>query len=171
MESMGLKSEDNVPKIQMVTFCVEKENYAVSVSEVKEIILPIDTFPVPGMRDPVKGVINLRGEIVPVLDIHSILGVPKIVKEVSSKNSKKKRFIILDSEDGGVGFEVDRVMEVVKFREDKIQPSPEIGKANINNDVLLGFIQSKGEIIIVIDPVKLLESCMNIGELGKSYSF
>ena len=77
----------------------------------------------------------------------------------------------MDSEDGGFGFEVDRVMEVVKFREDRIQPSPEIGKVNTNNDVLLGFIQSKGEIIIVIDPVKLLEHCMNIGELGKSHSF
>ena len=165
---MGLKSEDNVSEIQMVTFCVEEENYAVSVSEVKEIILPISTFPVPGMQDPVKGVINLRGEIVPVLDIHSILGVKKRVKE---KTASKKRFIILDSKDGGVGFEVDRVIEVVKFKEEKIQPSPEIGTININSNVLLGIIQSNGGIIIVIDPVKLVEGCMDIGELAKSHSF
>jgi len=165
---MGPRPKDNVSEIQMVTFCVEEEKYAVSVSEVKEIILPIGTFPVPGMRDPVKGVINLRGEIVPVLDIHSILGVPKTIKE---KSSNKKRYIILDSEDGGFGFEVDRVMEVVKFGEDKIQPSPEIGRTNINNDIMIGIIQAMSEIIIVIDPVKLVKSCMNIGEFTKTHSF
>ncbi|MDZ7859098.1 MAG: chemotaxis protein CheW [Candidatus Krumholzibacteriota bacterium] len=161
-------TKESFSEIQVVTFKVEEENYAVSVSNVKEIILPVDTFPVPGMKKPVKGVINLRGEIVPVLEIHSILGLPGSNKE---KRQNDKRFMILDSEDSVVGFEVDSVMEVVKFKEDIIQRSPHIGKKTINEDVLLGIIHSKSEIIIVIDPVKLMNSCMDMDELARSIKF
>ncbi|HMA77333.1 MAG TPA: chemotaxis protein CheW [Candidatus Krumholzibacteriaceae bacterium] len=162
---MGHDTKESFSEIQVVTFKVEEETYAVSVSNVKEIILPVDTFPVPGMKDPVKGVINLRGEIVPVLEIHSILGLPGCDKE---NQQNKKRFMILDSEDSVVGFEVDQVMEVVKFKEDIIKQSPYIGKRTVKEDVLLGIIHSKREIIIVIDPVKLVSSCMDMDELARS---
>ncbi len=160
---MSNENESKRRELQLVTFCLGSENYAVEVSKVKEIILSMDTYPVPGMPEQVRGVINLRGEIVPVLEIHSILGVSR--KE-ESDGDRKGRIIILDTDEGGLGFEVDGVTEVIRVNSDSIKAAPDIGNASFNRNVMLGIVQTHAGIIICIDPVKLVDSCMDLEELS-----
>jgi purine-binding chemotaxis protein CheW len=159
--------EDNVlywpgKGIQLVTFRLGSENYAVPVWRVKEIIRPIDTFPVPGMSGPVDGVINLRGEIIPVIRIHEVLGTRNVDE---TADGHKRRIIILDAAGGGFGFGVDEVMEVARVSSDDVQPAPDTGAEKRCGVEVLGIVRISGRIIVCIDPSKLVQSIMNVQEL------
>ncbi len=147
---------------QLVTFRLGSENYGIPVSKVKEIIRPIKAFPVPGMANPVVGVINLRGEIIPVLEIHSVLGV---MEDPDKGESRKKRVIILDSSEGGFGFMVDEVRDVVRVVSKDIKKSPEVSSDHSYEESVLGIIQVEGEMLICIDPEKIVARCFDIKEL------
>lgn len=148
--------------IQLVTFRLGSEYYAVPVWRVKEIIRPIDTFPVPGMSGPVEGVINLRGEIIPVIRIQEVLRA-RSVDEAADK--RKRRIIILDAAGGGFGFGVDEVMEVAKVSSEDVQPAPETGCDKQCGVQVLGIVRIAGRIVVCIDPSKLAQSIMNVQEL------
>ncbi|MCK4537264.1 MAG: purine-binding chemotaxis protein CheW [Candidatus Krumholzibacteria bacterium] len=148
--------------LQLVTFRLGEENYGIPVWKVKEIIRPMKAYPIPGMAKPVEGVINLRGEIIPVLMIHSVLGIPESVEQ---NDSRKKRIIILDSGDGGFGFVVDEVMDVAKVNPEDIKKSPEVNADRLCRDAMLGIVQVAGRMIICIDPGKLVAECLNVREL------
>ncbi len=147
---------------QFVTFRLGEEHYGVPVWKVKEIIRPLDRFPVPGMSDPVEGVINLRGEIIPVIKIHMVLHVRR---SDGTKDRRKEHIIILDAEGGGFGFIVDEVIEVVRISPKDIQGSPDIGRGRRGDAGVSGIIQVSGRMIIVIDPKKIIEKCLNIEEI------
>jgi purine-binding chemotaxis protein CheW len=148
--------------LQLVTFRLGEEYYGIPVWKVKEIIRPMKAYPIPGMAKPVNGVINLRGEIIPVLMIHSVLGIPDSVEQ--NKN-RKKRIIILDSGDGGFGFVVDEVMDVARVDPAEIKKSPEVNADNLCRDAMLGIVQVSGRMVICIDPGRLVSECLNVREL------
>ncbi|MBN2184501.1 MAG: purine-binding chemotaxis protein CheW [Candidatus Krumholzibacteriota bacterium] len=147
---------------QLVTFRLGRENYGIPVSEVKEIIRPIKAFPVPGMAEPVLGVINLRGEIIPVLEIHSVLGVEE---DEDNAKSRKKRVIILDSSEGRFGFIVDEVKDVVQVESKDIRKSPEVSSDHSFEESVLGIVQGENGMLICIDPEKIVKQCLDIKEL------
>ncbi|HSG29629.1 MAG TPA: chemotaxis protein CheW [Candidatus Krumholzibacterium sp.] len=159
IEELAIKGADG---IQLVTFRLGSESYGIPVWKVKEIIRPMKAFPIPGMAKPVEGVINLRGEIIPVLLIHSVLGV-KCPSETAS--GRKKRIIILDTGDGGFGFVVDEVMDVVRVSGEDIKSSPEVNADHSGRDALLGIVQVGNRMVICIDPERLVSECLNIREL------
>jgi len=161
MESEVITEMEN--EIQFITFTLGNEKYAVEIEKVKEVILPIDTYPIPGMPVQVRGVINLRGEIVPILEISAALGTGDRNNGEENKNS---RIIIIDGEDGGVGFEVDRVIEVMKISRDRIQS--DIGNLSINREVLEGIVQKGNGIIICLNPERVISSFIDVAELRKS---
>jgi chemotaxis signal transduction protein len=139
--------------IQLVTFRLGPEMYGIPVWKVKEIIRPLDTFSVPGMEGPVEGVINLRGEIIPVVRMNSVLGVEVRDEEA---DGKKKRIIILDTEGGGFGFVVDEVMEVIKVSTDDIRHAPDVVKNSTCGEAIIGIVRVSRQIIVCIDPRKLV---------------
>lgn len=153
--------------IQLVTFRLGRERYAVPVWKVREIIMPMETFPIPGMKDPVDGVINLRGEIIPVVKIYSVLGLQSSPDE---SDERKTRIVILDTENGGFGFIVDEVMEVVRISTEDVQPPPEMGERSRGDQALLGIVQIAGQMIICLDPGKLLGGCLETDEILASCS-
>ncbi len=159
IEELAAKGTDG---IQLVTFRLGSESYGIPVWKVKEIIRPMKAFPIPGMAKPVEGVINLRGEIIPVLLIHSVLGV-KCSSEAGA--GRKKRIIILDTGDGGFGFVVDEVMDVVRVSGEDIKSSPEVNADHSGRDALLGIVQVGSRMVICIDPERLVSECLNIREL------
>ena len=106
----------------------------------------METFHVPGMENPLEGVINLRGEIVPVIRIHEILGIETELEA----EPKKRRVIILDSEGGGFGFIVDQVMEVVRVSTDSIKSSPEIRDEHDCGNTVIGIVEMSGRMIVVL---------------------
>jgi purine-binding chemotaxis protein CheW len=163
----GNKKSRATSGIQLVTFRLGRERYAVPVWKVREIIIPMETFPIPGMKDPVDGVINLRGEIIPVVKIYSVLGLEGRRDGV---DERKVRIIILDTENGGFGFIVDEVMEVVRVATEDVQPPPEMGERSMGDQALLGIVQISGQMVICLDPGKLLGGCLNTEEILASCS-
>jgi purine-binding chemotaxis protein CheW len=147
--------------IQLVTFRLGREHYGIPVSKVKEIIRPMEACPIPGMAGPVEGVINLRGEIIPVLRIHEVLGV----KAGSDQIARKQRVIILDSGEGGFGVTVDEVLEVVKIDEAQIKHSPGVSADHRCEQAILGIVESAGHMVIVLDPAILVSESLEIEEL------
>lgn len=150
--------------IQIVTFRLGTENYGVPVAKIREIIMPMSTFPVPGLAKPVTGVINLRGEIIPVVRMHPVLGIEE--SSDSGDEDRKRRVIILDMESGGFGFIVDEVWEVVKVSSEDVQAPPEIGESGIDADAVIGIVEISGKMVICIEPQKLVGGILNTGNLA-----
>ena len=149
--------------IQLVTFRLGTENYGVPVSKIREIIRPMKTFPVPGLSDPVDGVINLRGEIIPVVRMHPVLGVDG---SACLEDERKQRVIILDAESGGFGFLVDEVWEVVKLSAADVKPPPPLGEGGLDEDAVIGIVEVSGKMVICIEPRHLIKDLLHSGSLA-----
>jgi len=143
---------------QLVTFRLGREHYGIPVGKVKEIIRPMEACPIPGMAGPVEGVINLRGEIIPVLKIHLVLGS----NEVDEDNSRKSRVIILESDEGRFGIVVDEVRDVVKVEDEEIKASPSVSSAHKCEEAILGITQIGERMIICLDPARLVSESLDI---------
>lgn len=148
--------------IQLVTFRLGRERYGITVGKVKEIIRPMEACPIPGMAGPVEGVINLRGEIIPVLRINEILGV-EAGEEICAR---RRRVIILESGSGGFGISVDEVMEVIKVESGMIRPSPEVGAERRCGKAILGIVDLAGTMAICLDPGALVVESLAGEELA-----
>ena len=127
--------------IQLVTFRLGDERYGIPVWKVREIIRPVQMFPIPGMKEPVQGVINLRGEIIPVLQIHSLLNVQG---GKSGGDDKQRRIIILELERGGIGIWVDDVSEVIRVASKDVKSAPDIGKDTPGQNAMMGIVNLSG---------------------------
>lgn len=135
---------------QYVEFGVEHENYAIRISEVHEIIRMQDITEIPGGPVYVKGVINLRGRIVPVISLRRLFALPE------AECGKATRIIVLGHMEEYVGIVVDRVNQVTAFRD--IQSPPDrIG--GLNGALFTGIgISSTGLVgILKMDEVLLRE--------------
>ena len=139
------------------------ENYGVPVSKIREIIRPMKTFPVPGLSDPVDGVINLRGEIIPVVRMHPVLGVDT---SACLEDERKERVIILDTESGGFGFLVDEVWEVVKVSAADVKPPPAMGEDGLDEDAVIGIVEVSGKMVICVEPRHLIKDLLHSGSLA-----
>jgi len=154
--------KNSIAKTQLVTFCLGREHYGIPVGKVKEIIRPMEACPIPGMAGPVEGVINLRGEIIPVLRIHLVLGS----REMEEDNSRKQRVIILESGDGRFGIVVDEVRDVIKIEDEKIKASPGVSMDHKCEEAILGIAQVGDRMIICLDPKKLVSESLDIENIA-----
>ncbi len=147
MSQSHLKVEDDV--IQWVTYHLGDEHYGIAVMQVQEVLRVTEITPVPGAPDYVLGIINLRGNVVTVLDTRKRFGMPP--KEVDDAS----RIIIIEACDQVIGLLVDSVAEVVYLKSSEIESAP-----NVGNDDSARYIQgvhsSEGNLLIMIDVNKLL---------------
>lgn len=132
-----------------VTFELDSEIYGISVSEVREVLRYSDIAPVPGAPNFVVGIINLRGNVVTVIDTRSRFGLPKI--EVNDDT----RIIIIDIEDQEVGILVDSVAEVVDLDANSIEAAPNVGNEDTSR-YIKGVTSMEGKLLILVDVNKLL---------------
>ena len=138
---------------QLITFRLGAEHYGIHVPSVREILRPIDRFPVPGMGDRIEGVINLRGEIIPVVRMESLLGA---VPDGDNGPSRKRRMIIIDVAAGRFGFFVDEVLEVARIQSGDMQPAPALGAAGPLGAAVTGIVKVSGRMIVCLDPEKII---------------
>jgi purine-binding chemotaxis protein CheW len=131
-----------------LTFVLGKEEYGISIMTIKEIIgmMPI-TF-VPQTPGHVKGVINLRGKVIPVIDL-------RLRFNIEEKAYTERTCIIVVEIAGSVGtiqvgIVVDAVSEVLNIRKEDIQSPPESG-ANLKTDYILGMAKMNGDVKILLD--------------------
>ena len=132
-----------------VTFELDGEVYGISVSEVREVLRYSDIAPVPGSPSFVIGIINLRGNVVTVIDTRSRFGLTP--KEVNDDT----RIIIIDIEDQEVGILVDSVSEVVDLDANLIEAAPNVGSEETSR-YIKGVTSMEGSLLILVDVSKLL---------------
>ncbi|HON57868.1 MAG TPA: chemotaxis protein CheW [bacterium] len=141
--------KEEVRNIQVVTFNIGKEEYAIDIMLVIEIIKTTQVTKVPLSLDFVKGVVNLRGNIVPIVDLK------KKFKIVSKENPKDVRFIVVDIHKKTIGFQIDKVNEVIMIPENQIDSATAI-VSGISQNYITGIAKLGNRLIILLNIEKLL---------------
>ena len=137
------------PVIQWVTFKLEGETYGINVMQVQEVLRHTEIAPVPGAPDYVLGIINLRGNVVTVVDTRKRFGLPP------TELTDQTRIVIIESEKQVIGIMVDSVAEVVYLHASEIETAPNVGNEETSK-FLQGVCNRDGELLILIDLNKLL---------------
>ncbi len=155
------------PTLQCLTFLLGEEAFALDISSVREIIQHGQTTSMPLMPSFVRGVINLRGAVVPVIDLQARFGRP------AAMIGKKSCIVIFDSLRDGertvLGLLVDAVSEVIDIAAADIEPPPNFGAA-----VRREFIQGMGKVgtkfVIILDPARAfdVEEMAGLCEAGEA---
>jgi purine-binding chemotaxis protein CheW len=119
--------DDNEDIIQLVGFVVGEEEFAVPILSIKEIIKPLDYTRVPKTPSYVLGVFNMRGSVLPLVDLKNKFGMPP------TKFNEDTRVIVLKNDkDEQVGFVIEELSEAIRIKESDIEPAPEgSGKDNL----------------------------------------
>ena len=132
-----------------VTFHLDREVYGINVMQVQEVLRYSEIAPVPGSPDYVLGIINLRGNVVTVIDTRMRFGIEPM--EVTDSS----RIVIIEAGGQVVGILVDSVAEVVDLSVDDIDPAPNIGTEE-SAQFIKGVANLGQELLIIIDLNKLL---------------
>lgn len=139
----------NDPIIQLVTFRLADETYGINVMHVQEVLRITEIAPVPGAPSYVLGIINLRGNVVTVIDTRLRFGLPTTETDDSS------RIVIIETEDQVVGILVDSVAEVVELHQSEIDSAPNVGNED-SSRYIQGVANREDDLLIVVDLNKLL---------------
>jgi purine-binding chemotaxis protein CheW len=148
---MNMGAQANETIYQLVSFVVEREEFGVDILKVQEIIRTVEITRVPKSPDFVEGVINLRGKIVPVIDLRKRFGIEK------KAHDNETRIIVVELPDKVVGFLVDRVKEVIRVEKSVIEPPPEL-TTNINANYITGVAKLQERLLILLDLDKVLSN-------------
>ncbi len=140
-------SDDAV--LQWVTFKLGRETYGINVMQVKEVLRYSEIAPVPGAPDYVIGIINLRGNVVTVIDTRCRFGMESI--EITDNT----RIVILEGEEQTIGILVDSVAEVVYLNASEIDVAPSVGTEE-SARFIQGVCNRENELLILIDLNKLM---------------
>lgn len=156
---MNMQANDTI--YQLVSFVVENEEFGVDILKVQEIIRTVEITRVPKSPSFVEGVINLRGKIVPVIDLRRRFGIEKRVHDGDT------RIIVVELPDKVVGFLVDKVKEVIRVEKSVIEPPPEL-TMNINANYITGVAKLQDRLLILLDLDKVLstEEQEHLTEIG-----
>lgn len=144
------KDEDKDDQVlQWVTFRLDGETYGINVMQVQEVLRYSEIAPVPGAPSYVLGIINLRGNVVTVIDTRHRFGL------ADGEVTDNTRIVIIETDNHVIGILVDSVAEVVYLKQSEIETAP-----NVGNDESARFIQGvchkNDELLILIDLNKLL---------------
>jgi purine-binding chemotaxis protein CheW len=138
---------------QYLTFMLSGETYAISILRIKEIIQYGSLTEVPRMPDFIRGVINLRGAVVPVIDLSARFGKPPT--PVGRRNCIIIIEVALGAETQNVGVMVDAVNAVLEIPDSEIEPAPTFG-ANIRADFIAGMGKINGKFVIILNIQQVL---------------
>lgn len=144
---------------QYLTFSLGDEVFAMDIRTVREIIQHAAMTTVPLMPDFLRGVINLRGAVVPVIDLQARLG------RARTTVGKKTCVVVFDATTEGerveLGLLVDAVSEVIEIASSDIEESPQFG-ATIQRDFIRGMGKVKGNFIVILEP----ERALNVDDMA-----
>ncbi|MDK9809274.1 chemotaxis protein CheW [Vibrio sp. D406a] len=143
------KDASNDEVLQWVTFQLEEETYGINVMQVREVLRYTEIAPVPGAPDYVLGIINLRGNVVTVIDTRSRFGL------MEGEVTDNTRIIVIESERQVIGILVDSVAEVVYLRSSEIDTTPSVG-TDESAKFIQGVSNRDGKLLILVDLNKLL---------------
>ena len=134
---------------QLVVFDLADEGYGVDISAVREIIRLQEITRVPRTPEFVEGVINLRGKVIPVIDLRKRFGL------TVEAESQDNRIVVVDIGDQDIGVVVDAVTEVLRIPTDSVEPPASV-ITTADSDYLLGIAKLDSRLIILLDLRKVL---------------
>lgn len=157
-----------VEKKQYLTFMLGGEMFSIGILSIKEIIWYANLTEVPMMPACIRGVINLRGAVVPVMDLSARFGKPPtavtkstciIIIEVQAQNENENEY-------QSMGVVVDAVQAVLEIPSSEIEPAPTFG-AKIRSDFIEGIGKVNGKFVILLNVARVLSSA-EIGAMGQA---
>lgn len=142
--------EKSVDEFQIVTFMLNEERFGIDIDELLEIVRVDNITRVPNTKNFVEGVINLRGQIIVVLDLLKKLNIGKITLSNSS------RILVIKTEQELIGLAVDKCEEVTTISIDKVKSAPEILEKKVKSEYIRGVVFDGDDIIVLLDLTKLI---------------
>lgn len=160
MSQAKIQDQDN-PILQWVTFKLDNEKYGINVMQVQEVLRYTEIAPVPGAPEYVLGIINLRGNVVTVIDTRQRFGLSAV--EITDNT----RIVIIEAENQVVGILVDAVAEVVYLRQSEIETAPSVSNED-SAKFIQGVCNKSNELLILVDLEKMMgdEEWADLDRLG-----
>ena len=127
------------------------DEYVVDIGSVREITRVVDISHIPESPSFIEGVTNLRGQIIPVIDLAKQFGLAS-----QEKLPESARIVVTEVKGQTVGMIVDEVPEVIKIPEENIEPTPELIQTEIRKDYIKGVGKLENRLIVLLDLEKVL---------------
>ena len=144
-----------VSEKQLVVFALGEESFGVDIGTVREINQMQEITAVPGARYSVEGVINLRGSVIPVVDLRKRFAMEEIAR------GKDTRIMVMSSEGQDIGMIVDSVDEVLRISSESIEP-PSSMVTGADSDYLVGIVKLADRLVILLDTDRVLSGTDSI---------
>ena len=142
---------DKAGETQLVVFVMANEEFACGINSIREVLKMIRVTPLPRSLDFVEGVINMRGDVIPVIDLRKRFGLPE------AERTDESRIIIVEVEERMVGLTVDSVSEVISLDNKQIQEAPN-QVAGGKTDLITGVGKVDDRMLIILDLDRILTS-------------
>ncbi len=143
-------------QFQLVTFHLGDELYGVNIMDVKEIVRLQNVRIIPNAPYYVEGIINLRGEIIPIIDLHKRFKIQSINKS-SEDIEMEGGFIILNIDGSKIGIIIDKVERVVSVKADDVKDPPQM-LSGIGNEYIEGVVREEAGYLIMLNTRKLFNA-------------
>lgn len=148
----SLEKNNPARLIQLVGFVIGEDRFALDILMVQEIIKTTKITNLPNSPNFIEGVINLRGSIIPVIDLSRRLSL-----NPASEDNANSRIIIANVENRVTGFLVDSVSKVLKIIASEIEPAPDIVIAGLETQYIIGVCEIDEKLITILDFSRILE--------------
>ncbi len=151
MATLEEEKKESSELLQLVSFTIGNEEFGVDILYVQEINRMLQITKVPNAPSFVDGVVNLRGRVIPVIDLRSRLGMNR------KEHDKNTRIVVVEVSGNTVGFIVDAVKEVLRIPTNITEAPPEI-VSGVNSDFIMAVGKLEDRLITLIDLEKVLSS-------------
>ncbi|MCX6135356.1 MAG: chemotaxis protein CheW [Ignavibacteriales bacterium] len=155
---MNASTRDGRPmgELQLVSFNLSQEEYGIDILKVREINRMLDVTHVPNAPSFVDGIINLRGKVIPIIDLRGRFGMEK------KAHDKNTRIVVVELSENVVGFVVDAVREVLRIQRDVTEQAPQLSTA-AGEEYITGIAKLEDRLLILLD----LDKVIDAGSLGQ----
>lgn len=160
----GILLESGTNELEIVEFEVANNKFGINVIKVKEIIQPIPVTFIPHVHPHVEGIIQLRGEVLPVVDMLKVLGIP------TENRNPQQKYIVAEFNKQRVVFHVDNVTQIHRISWDQIEKPSDMYQGGSSQ--VIGVIKSQDEMILLLDFERIMvdinpESSISVDDVKK----
>lgn len=160
----GILLESGSNELEIVEFSVRNNKFGINVIKVKEIINPVPIVKIPNTHTNVEGIIELRGEVLPVIDVAKVLGFP------TSETPQMDKFIVTEFNKQKIVFHVHSVTQIHRISWEQIEKPSDMYQGA--NSQIIGVVKLHGEMVLLLDFEKIVvdinpESGINVQQVKK----
>ena len=152
--------QSHAVQVQLVSFKLADENYALPILDVREVIRLAEITPVPNAPGFVEGVINLRGQIIPVVDLRRRFNLPP------QEHGEDTRIMVTEIGGHVVGLVIDQVNQVIRVNADSIAPPPGLVSQGIGSEYLKGITYLEDKQMVILVDLHRAFSPTELGSIG-----